>query len=140
MGLSMSAKLMKMQLIAIAAGLAVLALSIPGPGSASTARAAAPSADCLKSVSIQEQVTCNKESQAAKSGFETVAAWIYPSVDEKVTTAKKPGVKAKNEAGAAGGGLLSDDLPATGLMLFGAALVGIAYLGRRRRKAQMQGK
>ena len=131
----MSVQLQKMKFAAIVAGLAIGATVALGPVAANKVHAAASSADCLKPLSIQEQMACNEKQQTAESGFSTAVAWLFPSAEDKITKTSERALSAQGEKKPGEGALSFDSLSTTGLMLFGAALVGIAYLGRRRRRS-----
>ncbi|MEX1034657.1 MAG: hypothetical protein WDZ54_01780 [Sneathiella sp.] len=137
----MSVKFLNIQLSSVALAFAIVMVGISGFGTAGPAQASTSSSvDCLKPLSLQEQATCNKEKQATESGPGAAVAWLFPPADDRVTEKSQLDVKVKGEGALVESGRRADSPSSTGLLLFAVALVGIMYLGRRRRKIPIQGK
>ncbi len=125
----MTFKYLNIKLGVFALGLVVIIAMSSLLGASERVNAATASADCGKSVSGQEQ-TCGESAAGTPLVKSTVTAWFFPPSKPK---AANGGATTASTSSTEEGGLSSGGLPPEALILFAAALAGIAFLGRRRK-------
>lgn len=136
----MSLKYLNLKLGIFALGLVVIIVLAAVLSAGEQARAATPTADCVGPLSKQEKASCEAAAQATGSGFGTMVAWFFPGTENHLL--KSEAIPAKNAEKGAGSAEQESSgiLPRDALLLFGVALLGIIYLGRRRRKIRIDRK
>ncbi|WP_288900678.1 hypothetical protein [uncultured Sneathiella sp.] len=131
----MSFKYLNMKLGIFALGLVVIIGLSAVLGVSEQVRAATASVECSKTLSGQVQ-TCGEDSASVNDGKSFVTAWFFPQ--SKPQGSENSAVRAGTPG--KGGETMAQDNSASGfppeaLILFAAALAGIAFLGRRKKSA-----
>ncbi|MCF8467403.1 MAG: hypothetical protein K9G33_08395 [Sneathiella sp.] len=129
---------LKIKLNIFALGLAVIVVGMAVFGAFGQAAAATPPIDCTKPLSVDQRILCPEQTGVGeRSGLDGLMAWLFnpaseetlfpPKANQAVTDRKNPDKYSEVP------------LPVA-WPLFGAALLGIGYLGRHRKKRPVQEK